>query len=138
MTSDDRKITANFPHKTLTPIVGMPTYETIKDLHDKLSENACMVHSNLGNGKLGYLGITVKPEVYNTLSNVAFVTPPNPGPTPVFPNDATGPQIANIRVIFAEEAQKFSTYMAVSSAIAALIVSAIDPVYLAALRQPYI
>jgi hypothetical protein len=88
--SNDFKITENFPHKTISPIVGQPTYEAIKELHMKLNENAVKVHSNLGNGLLGYLGITVTPAIYNTLSAQPFVSPPKPGASPVFP---TKPQV---------------------------------------------
>jgi hypothetical protein len=62
-TSDVTKITENFPHKTIPPIVGQPAYKAIKELHLKLNENAVKVHSNLGDGLLGYLGVTVTPYV---------------------------------------------------------------------------
>jgi hypothetical protein len=136
--SNDFKITETFPHKTISPIVGQPSYEAIKELHMKLNENAVKVHSNLGNGLLGYLGVTVTPAIYNTLSAQPFVTPPNPGTSPVFPDDATGPQIANLRVIFQEEFYAFKKYMDVCNAISALIIAVIDPMYLATLRLPYV
>ena len=137
-TSDANKIRDNFPHKSIPPIVGQPTYETIKELHLKLNENAVKVHSNLGNGLLGYLGVTVTPAIFNTLSNTPFIIPPNPGIAPFFPDDATGPQIANIRQVFKEDFDAFNKYVNVCNAISALIIEAIDPVYLATLRLPYV
>jgi hypothetical protein len=92
----------------------------------------------LGGGGLGYLGITVEPAIYTTLSATPFDIPPNPGATPVFPAGATGPVIANIRVVFSEETANFNQYIAVSNALAAQIIEAIDPMYLAGLRVPYI
>jgi hypothetical protein len=136
--SHDFKITENFPHKTIPPIVGQPTYEAIKELHMKLNENAVKVYSNLGNGSLGYLGVTVTPAIYNTLSTQPFVNPPNPGTAPVFPDDATGPQVANIRVVFQEQFYALKKYMDVCNAISALIIEGIDPMYLATLRLPYV
>jgi hypothetical protein len=136
--SDDSKITDNFPHKHISPIVGQPTYETIKALHLKLNENVVKVHSNLGNGSLGYLGVTVEPAIYNTLSAQPFIPPPNPGAAPIFPDGAQGPQIANIREVFTEQTTAFNKYMAVCNAVAAIIVEVIDPMYLATLRLPYI
>ena len=124
--SDYSKITATFPHKHLPAIVGAPNYESIKELHLKLNENAIKVHSNLGGGALGYLGITVEPAIYTTLSATPFQTPPNPGATPVFPVGATSPAIANIRVVFVEETANFNQYIAVSNALAAQIIEAID------------
>jgi hypothetical protein len=61
--SNDLKITDNSPHKTIPLIVGQPTYEAIKELCMKLNENAVKVHFNLGNGLLGYLGVTVTPAI---------------------------------------------------------------------------
>ena len=137
-TSDDTKITENFPHKTIPPIVGQPTYEAIKELHLKLNENAVKVHSNLGDGLLGYLGVTVTPAIYNTLSAHPFIIPPNPGTPPFFPEHSTGPQITNIRAVCKEQFDAFKKYMDVCNAISALILEVIDPVYLATLRLPYV
>ena len=33
------KITAGFPHPTVDPIIGLPTYQTIQELHIKLNTN---------------------------------------------------------------------------------------------------
>jgi hypothetical protein len=136
--SDFSKITDNFPRKHIAPIVSQPTYETSKALHRKLNENVVKVHSNLGNGNLGYLGVTVEPAIYNTLSAQPFVPPPNPGATPIFPDGAQGPQIANIGEVFTEQTTSFNKYMAVCNGIAAIIVEVIDPMYLATLHLPYI
>ena len=75
MTTSVEKIRDAFPFLSVEPIVGQPTYETIQLLHKKLNANAASIHSHLGNGKLGLLYLTVKPEVYNTLSDVEFVPP---------------------------------------------------------------
>jgi hypothetical protein len=135
---NDLKITDNFPHKTIPPIVGQPAYQAIKELHMKLNENAVKVHSNLGNGLLGYLEVTVTLAIYNTLSAQPFVIPPNPGTSPVFPAEATGPQIANICVIFQEQFYALKKYMDVCNTISAIIIEVIDPMYLATLRPPYV
>jgi hypothetical protein len=135
---DESKISDNFPHKSIPPIIGIPTYDGIKDLHLKLNENAVKVHSNLGDGLLGYLGVTVTPAIYNTLSALPFNIPPNPGVAPVFPPGATGPAQHNIRVIFRDESAAFKKYKDVCNAISAIILEVIDPVYLATLRLPYV
>ena len=104
----------------------------------KLNENAVKVHSYLGNGLLGYLGVTVTPAIYNTLSAQPFVIPINPGPAPILPVAATGPIIHNICVVFKEEATAFKKYMDVCNALSAIILEVIDPVYLATLCLPYV
>jgi rubrerythrin len=134
----DTKISESFPHKTLPPIAGQPTYEAIKELHLKLNEDAVKVHSNLGNGLLGYLGVTVTPAICNTLSAQPFVIPPNPGTAPFFTDNATGPQMPNIREVFTEESIAFKKYVNVCNPISALILEVIGPVYLATLGLPYV
>jgi hypothetical protein len=66
-----------------------------------------------------------------------FVSPPNPGAFPLFSDGAQGPQIANIREIFADQTKAFNKYTAACN-VSAIIVEVIDPMYLATLRLPYI
>ena len=132
------KIVENFPHKTIPPIIGQPTYESIRDMHLQMNENCISVHSNLGNGQLGHLGITVTQAVYNTLSALPFVAPINPGSTPVFHPNAQAPEIENIRRIFQEEQAVFNTYQNVQKAISALMIGAVDPIYFQALSLPLV
>ena len=82
MTSAVGKIRDSFPFLSVDPIIGQPIYESIKNLHNKLSANAASVHSYQGNGRQGFLFLTIRPEVYNTLSDVPFIPPTNPGPIP--------------------------------------------------------
>ena len=72
---------AGFPHPTVDPIVGLPSYETIKDLHVQLNVNAASIFSNLGDGQHGLLRLTVSDAQYNYVSTVPFVQTMNPGPT---------------------------------------------------------
>ena len=85
------KIVAGFPNKELPPIVGLPDYKRIKAVHRILSSNAASVHSNLGNGALGHLALTVSAATYQTLEGIALVGPENPGANIHIPIGATGP-----------------------------------------------
>ena len=89
MTISIDKIVDGFPHPNIAPIVGIPTYESIAELNLQLNANAASVQSNLGDGQLGLLALTVSPAVFNTLSAVAFVHPVNPGTNPVIPPGAS-------------------------------------------------
>ena len=60
-----------FPHPLLPPIIGIPTYELIAELHIQLKGNAASVQSNLGDGQPGLLH------------------PVNPGTTPNIPAGTT-------------------------------------------------
>ena len=93
MSTAQAHIISAFPHPTLPPIFGTPSYETITDLHLHLNTNAASVQSRLSNGQLSLIALTVSPDVYNTLSAIAFAPPPpNPGPIPLV---LLGTNIAN-------------------------------------------
>jgi hypothetical protein len=126
-----------FPPQTI-PSVRQPTYEAIKELHLKLNENAVKVHSNLGNGMLNYLGVTVTTAIYNNWSAQSFIILLNLGTAPVFPDHSTGPQITNIHTAFKDDFTAFKKYVDVCNAISSIILKVIDPVYLATLCLPYI
>ena len=93
MPSSAENITNQFPFLQLTPIMGPPTYKTIRELNTQLSANAASIHSNLSDGKLGLVFLMVTPAVYATLSANAFNPPTNPGTTITLPDSPTGNQI---------------------------------------------
>ena len=93
------KFAEGFPYPTVTPITGLPNYETIADLHEQLNDNSSFVQSNLGGGAYGHLALTVTPAVFTTLApTMPYIIPVNPGANPVIPEGSTGPQIASIRL----------------------------------------
>ena len=63
MPSALEKIVNAFPHPTVSPIVGQPSYKTIAELQLKLNTNAASIYSHCRNGRLGLLFLTVKPAV---------------------------------------------------------------------------
>ena len=98
--------TPTIPHPKIIPIFGILSYESITDVYIKLNLTAKSVHSELGNGALGLLALTVTPEVYNALAGVPLVTPLDPGKTLVIPPGSTGPMIAAL-----DAAQDPSSYL---------------------------
>ena len=91
------KIVESFPHLTVTPIVGQPSYKMIAEIQLRLNTNAASIYSHRDNGLLGLLFLTVKPAVYNTQSTVTFIPLTNLGQNQMIPARSTGPQIAEIR-----------------------------------------
>jgi hypothetical protein len=87
--SSSGDILEGFPHPTITPVIGIPTYESIAEINLKLNANAASVHSNLGDGAHGLLALAIDPAVYNTISLDPFVPPANPGANPVLPHNST-------------------------------------------------
>ena len=98
-----KKVKDTFPFLRVDPIVGQPTYDTIRALHKKLNANAASVNSHLGNGRRGLLYRMVIPAVYATLSDRGFQAAQNPGPTPNLPREGTQYQIAVAQKHFDEQ-----------------------------------
>ena len=49
--------TTNFEYTVLTKIHGMPTYESIWKIKNKMKANSASVPCDLGGGTHGYLGV---------------------------------------------------------------------------------
>ena len=96
-------IVDSFPHPTLALIEDIPTFATIHQLQLELNSNASLIHSNLGDGQLGLLYLTVSQATYDELSNVPFVPPINPGPVPIIPRGSTTQDATDTRIQHAEE-----------------------------------
>ena len=83
----------HFLHAELTKIIGQPTYSSLHALFIQLKANAMSVHSNLGGGRHGHLGLLLVTQAYRLLSSIPYVRPPYP-PTPVYPPYITHQKIA--------------------------------------------
>lgn len=131
------KLVEGFPHPHILPITGQPNYETLAELHVQLNSNAASVHSNLGNGQLGLLQLTVSTVVYNTLSNTPFITPINPGPTAIVPPLSTAAVINEVHRQHDAAVALFNEYEATDKALKQQIVGAVEPMFLRTLRNKY-
>ena len=73
--------TENFPHETVTPILGKPTYSTLSDLKEQIMTNAESVPNPLGGGLYGHLGLVTSPAEYKIITpGNPFIYPIHPGP----------------------------------------------------------
>ena len=68
------------PHPTLTKIIGKPNRISIQKLRAQLLANACSVHSDGGDGLLGYARIVLTEAEYNanSMGAIPFVIPTKP------------------------------------------------------------
>ena len=81
-------VASYFTYKTPTPIVGTPTYKSLKRLKAELRANASSVETNLGGGDHGYLGLVLSTAEYATVSATPFTAPTYPA-TLTIPANAT-------------------------------------------------
>ena len=72
--------TTVFEYVNLTVIHGEPTYEYLQLLLNQLKANARVVHTSLGGGNHGYLGLILTHEQYNVIApNTRFIPSVHPG-----------------------------------------------------------
>ena len=136
--SSIKEITESFPFQNVPKIIGKPCYASIFEIHEKLNANTVSVLTNLGCGTLGYLWLTLKSEVYATLSAVPFEPPVNPGAAPEIPPLSTAAQIASIRYDFDTDFKIFTKYNNVEQALKTQVIEAVEEVYIQSLRNKYV
>lgn len=126
-----------FEYPDLTRIIGEPTTATLLTLRNEVKANAQAVHTTLGGGEHGHLGLVCSPETYATLvpGNTPYIKQPNPGRL-IIDGTETQYQIAQRREEHAEALRLFKDCIGVERAIIQQIVAAVEPKYLKALRNP--
>ena len=126
-----------FEYPDLTRIIGEPTTAALITLRNEVKANAQAVHSTLGGGAHGHLGLVCSPETYATLvpGNTPYIRPVNPGRL-IIEGTETQYEIAQRRDEHAEALRVFQEYPGVERALIQQIVAAVEPKYLKALRNP--
>ena len=126
----------HFQHADLTPIRGEPKYETLKVLINELKANAQTVHSNLGGGAHGHLGLVLTPQKYNIVApGTPYVRPPFPGALNI-PPGTTNVQAQMMRETHDQAMRDFHETETLHNALMQQVVKAVEPMYLKALRNP--
>ena len=122
-------IVDTFPHPTITPMQGIPSFVSIRQIQVELNANASSIHSNLGPF------LTVLPTTYVTLSDVSLVIPENPGPLPVIPAQMSASAAADTRTEYTELNRIFNQYIAIDLALKSQIIKSVDDLYMKALKH---
>ena len=125
-----------FQHADLTPIRGKPKNDSLKILIHELSANAQTVHSNLGGGANGHLGLILMPAKYAPIApGTPYNRPVYPGAL-VIPPATTNVQAQMMREQHQQDLQVFHESEAVHNALVQQVVKAVEPMYLKAMRNP--
>ena len=93
--------------------------------------------TNLGGGHLGYLELMLTPAMYDTLSATYFVSPVNPGASPVFHFKSTIIEQTSICYKFDKKTALFTLTNNVEKALKLQILASMDRVYTHALKEKY-
>ena len=123
-----------FEIANLTRVHGEPTFESIRTLQREILINAQCVHSDLGGGAHGHLGLVLRPQEYGLHSNAAYRRPTHPGPLNV-PAGTTNHMSNTLREQHRERVRVFREVEGIEQALRQQIVTAIEPQYLEAFRD---
>jgi hypothetical protein len=119
-----------FPHLALTPIPGKPTAATIKQLKKETFTNARSVHSELGSGMNGHLGVVMAVAPYVLHAGQPFILSIHPGVQDAHPANATQAQITAANNRLCDKAKDDSTpYSKVHESLKQQILTAVKPIY---------
>ena len=123
-----------FEIANLTRIHGEPTFESIRTLQHEILINAQCVHSDLGGGAHGHVGLVLRPQEYALHSNAAYRRPTHPGPL-IVPAGTTNHMLNTLREQHRERVRVFQEVEGIKQALRQQIVTAIEPQYLEAFRD---
>ena len=117
MVSALETIMSSFTECPVEPLDGLPTNSYLTAVNMYLNQCSSGVHSNLGDGTLGYLILTATPAVYALVSTLQFVVPLNPGPTFIVPTPApSAAALAQMTHEHAKNRRVFTEYATVDAA----------------------
>lgn len=127
---------AAFPHESLPKIVGKPDFDSLTSLRRLLCANAASVHSLLGGGAHGHLGMVLSVPSYQTLvPGTPYDPPVFPGAIPTHAPGATAAVRSDTNATFTSDLRTYREYHALQAALRKQLLAAVDPVYLKALRD---
>ena len=132
-------ITSGFTTNPLPPIIGEPTYESLRAMVKRLYGNAVTVKTPNGGGAHGHLGMLMSPQLYSTISATSWVEPVDPGISPAFTagrfyDEATKEAIRND---FKERKRLYHNYLNMDMALKNQVIKAIEEVYLDEINDTY-
>ena len=114
--------------------MGEPTRASLTILKRQLFANARAVPTNLGGGSLGHLFILMTPLEFEALPTAApVIVPVHPGVQP--PATGTASAIEQANREYDTLVHQFKKYHAVAEKLKALLLAAVDPLYLAILED---
>ena len=128
----------NFRHPHIPAQPGMPTYEIIDTVHQKLKVNTASISSTLGGGAHDLLGLTILHATYQTITGHAFMAQVNPGSLSNIAPAATQAQMGEAVRQHKEQLKRWKEYNSTDLALKNLILITFDEVYIKGLRNRHV
>jgi hypothetical protein len=133
-------VLASFPHLILPTVEGEPDYQTIHATRKFLQASSRAIHSHLGGGTLGHLGLIVSDAAYSNIAPPTtkeptfWVTPNIPRRAPE-ETDGTAAQLSAARHLWEEDVQTYRTYTFVQQDLNKQIIGVFETMYLEILND---
>ena len=127
----------SFPNNPVNKMEGEPTYQALRLLESELIQNASSIMTELGGGNHGYLGLVLSPEKCNQITGHDFEPHPNPGPIPIFPDNPTQPQIAQINATHKDQLRLYREQQTIIKALKKQCSTAVPSKFTDELCDPY-
>ena len=130
-------VVSKFPMKTMPEINGEPDYGNTNTMMQLLYGNTALLPTTLGGGQHEHIGIIMTLQLYTTLANTPYESPPNPGITPTHAIGA----LAEIRqtnfLVHKEERRIYDNHQTTEDALKYIIINTVNEVYIGELRNKY-
>ena len=126
-----------FEKPELTRIHGAPSTSTLLKLRNEIRTNAQSVHSDLGGGGHGHLGMVCNPATYKDITGLqaVYIKPIHPGRFVVVGIDPTIAEVSQQKADWEQDMREYREADGVERALRQQIVSAVDDTHLKALRN---
>ena len=121
-------------HPDLTKIMGVPKYETLHLLYNKIKANTMAFHSNLRGVKHGYLILLVSLTYYALLTNTPFFRQFRPGNL-IIPIAATRHAQEELKRQYDENQRVFHETRGVEQALIQKLVFSVEAKYITAISN---
>ena len=130
----------SFPHPTLTAIVGTPTFPKVTLMTQELFANAASVQSSLTHPDLGHAVLVLGAAAYNVLAaangHPVWADPPRPPAEPNLHGLNSNQALATAKNAHDRAVNDYNAFNNTKSALKKLILAAIEPEYVASLKDP--
>ena len=133
LSGDD--VVSKFPIKTMPKIDTEPDYSNINTMMQLLYVNAASLPTTLGRGQHVHIGIIMTPQLYTTLENTPYGSPPDPGITPTHEIGASAEICQTNFLVHKEERRIFDNNQTMEDALKSIIIDAVNKVYIGKLRN---
>ena len=138
MTSKTEDICSKFSFKKITKCEGVINYKTIREIHRKIQANVSTIHSELGGGQHGLLGLAMQPATYQTAIGQDFqrpVLPPQEAPVPTNTDEAEIPRYIQLH---AAQVDQWRQIVNAEDILKQKLLGSLEEKYFKGKRQAYI